>query len=542
MQRLAQSKKIGGGIEIGESIDEFRDSMERELLAEFDSKVSWQREAKLAIIRTFLTGIFSLQREGCMWWVFLGWPTWVGKTQLVKSFCEMLFWDATGFTMISGWKLKHPTNVSLFTGSEAGFIWYGNTPLFGDIRVHAPYNRAFKNNTLHPILKSVYAAINISVVLSDETEKMHPEITDALLSAMTDGAMEMSSGREIASKNEGIRHSINTDLRNTLFIFTSNIWEQDIARSKRSAIGFTDSSNSTWDHAMFLSQLEERFAPEFLGRMNHIVRCENASEEMILGVIAIHRKRINTALSPYYEGNLKIDISPAMQAEIVKRTQLDTEKSWLRPVVRMMEQVWDKMWLAIHNADAVFWHGFNWGNIIFDVHNGKTCIRLIKTRRAIEKIGINTPIDNDNLIQELVEKRISEQKKRVDTYMRLLSNYTPDFGDALKDIEKNLRENLGFKDEEIKTIRIKVFVDYHNATEKPSSSDEQLQPEDWTFEGTSLRALKWIISWLVKQWTNLAVIYDYIEGFMVRPIAQMELRYIAWYIQQQEMKRNIRIQ
>jgi hypothetical protein len=54
-----------------------------------------------------------------------------------------------------------------------------------------------------------------------------------------------------------------------------------------------------------------------------------------------------------------------------------------------------------------------------------------------------------------------------------------------------------------------------------------LEPDKGTFEKISLRALKKMILWLTKQRTNIAVIYDYIEWFIVRPITHSELSYIA---------------
>jgi hypothetical protein len=61
------------------------------------------------------------------------------------------------------------------------------------------------------------------------------------------------------------------------------------------------------------------------------------------------------------------------------------------------------------------------------------------------------------------------------------------------DLEKRLNINLGFKDEEIKMIKIKTLVTIHKASEKPTSPYEELEPDKGTFEKISLRALKKMI-------------------------------------------------
>lgn len=57
--------------EIGKDIDTLRESIRNTLLEEFDKEIAGQKEAKLAIIDTFLIGLFSLHRESCMGAIFL---------------------------------------------------------------------------------------------------------------------------------------------------------------------------------------------------------------------------------------------------------------------------------------------------------------------------------------------------------------------------------------------------------------------------------------------------------------------------------------
>lgn len=100
-----------------------------------------------------------------------------------------------------------------------------------DKRIHAGYLEAKKKNMLHPLIQG-REAINFSIVLVDEVEKAHPDIPNAFLNALQSGEMEMSSGKENTKSphSKDIEHTQVTDLKNTLFIFTSNIGEHSIKK------------------------------------------------------------------------------------------------------------------------------------------------------------------------------------------------------------------------------------------------------------------------------------------------------------------------
>ena len=38
--------------------------------------------------------------------------------------------------------MPHPSNIEKLTGSGAGYVGYGDTPIMSDIRVHAGYRKA----------------------------------------------------------------------------------------------------------------------------------------------------------------------------------------------------------------------------------------------------------------------------------------------------------------------------------------------------------------------------------------------------------------
>lgn len=139
-----------------------------------------------------MTGIYALNREGALGAIFLGGPTGVGKTQLVKTLAKMLFGDPNGFTRIGGEMLQHPTDVSLLVGATPGYKGYGEASIFSNTRLHSHYKQAQKAGKLHPIIKDNYRTQNMSIVLVDEAEKAHPKVLDAFLGAIQDGRIEVN--------------------------------------------------------------------------------------------------------------------------------------------------------------------------------------------------------------------------------------------------------------------------------------------------------------------------------------------------------------
>lgn len=90
-------------------------------------------------------------------------------------------------------------------------------------------------------------------------------------------------------------HSRETNLANTLFLFTSNVGEQQI-QQENTTIGFTQSQSADANAFRFQKELRRTFAPEFLGRMNRIVRCHAISEEHVHQAFQKHLGRFNARL------------------------------------------------------------------------------------------------------------------------------------------------------------------------------------------------------------------------------------------------------
>lgn len=523
--------------DITELFLESHKSITNALLGEFDARIAGQNEAKQAIISTLLTGIFALKRESALWAVFLWWPTWVGKTELVKALASILFGDANAYTGIQGELLKHPMDVAILTGAPPWYVGYGDIPRLSDKRLYRGYNSAVEWNTLHPLLRDIYWLQGLSIVLIDESEKAHIEIITSLLWALQDGKIEMNSA------GWSWWHSKVTNLHNTLFIFTSNIWESEIANGNRSHMGFTrNTQQQAWDDTTFRNRLEKHFPQEFIGRMNHIVRCHPLNETMAQQIMDISLAKINNSLSPYFGGNMLVEMTPEYRRMVVETNNDAIKKAWWRSIIRHMETVSEKVWFAIHQWDTILGKWFWWGKIVFDINpQWSPSISLVRADNKMKLLQVVSEWKRMDIVSETIDSVLGENRKMIETYMRLISNYDTAFYDAVKDLEWRLIENIGFTEEQIRQIRMAQFLNFHDNLAWPTSAYEQVTENNWTFDDFSTRAIKGIIAGLVRQNTAPGIIYEWIYNFVMRPLTPSELQFVWYYMLQQIMLRHAKI-
>ena len=102
------------------------------------------------------------------------------------------------------------------------------------------------------------------LVLFDELEKAHPDVSGILLQIMEEGELTDSTGRRVSFKN-------------AIVVMTSNIGGE----LKGDGLGFQPT-----DRAGQTDQLLSRhFTPEFLGRLDKIVHFSALQEDTVVGII-----------------------------------------------------------------------------------------------------------------------------------------------------------------------------------------------------------------------------------------------------------------
>ncbi len=167
--------------------------------------------------------------------VFVG-PTGVGKTLVAKSLAKFLFGTEDAILSIDMSEYSEKHSVSRLIGSPPGYVGYDEGGLLTEKVRRKPY----------------------LVVLFDEIEKAHADITNTLLQVLEEGRLTDAFGRKV-------------DFKNTIVIFTSNLGVREA--ENKSSLGFleSDSESNEASRNAVLEAVQSYFRPEFLNRVDEVV-------------------------------------------------------------------------------------------------------------------------------------------------------------------------------------------------------------------------------------------------------------------------------
>jgi len=198
--------------------------------------------------------------------VFMG-PTGTGKTETAKALSKHLGVKLVRFDM-SEYQEKH--SVSKLIGSPPGYV-------------------GFEENAGLLITK-IQESPNC-VLLLDEIEKSHPDVSTILLQMMDNGFITGSNGKQ-------------ADCRNLILIITTNAGAQD---AEKNAIGFGTQEQSYSDKA-----LKKFFAPEFRNRLDAVVTFGKLTKETMIKIVG---KFVIELRDQIKEKNVKLKVSTLVITE-----------------------------------------------------------------------------------------------------------------------------------------------------------------------------------------------------------------------------------
>ena len=173
--------------------------------------------------------------------VFMG-PTGVGKTELAKQLAVQLGVKLVRFDM-SEYQEKH--SISKLIGSPPGYVGY-------------------EDNAGGLLIDKIQENPNC-VLLLDEIEKAHPDVSSVLLQIMDNGKITGSNGKE-------------ADARNCTLILTTNLGAQE---AEKNAIGFNDSMTKDYEDV----DLKKFFTPEFRNRLDGVITFGKLSKEVMMKIV-----------------------------------------------------------------------------------------------------------------------------------------------------------------------------------------------------------------------------------------------------------------
>ena len=172
--------------------------------------------------------------------VFMG-PTGTGKTETAKQLAKNLGVKLVRFDM-SEYQERH--SVAKLIGSPPGYVGYE------------------ENNGI--LITQLQESPNC-VLLLDEIEKAHPDVSQILLQLMDNGKVTGSNGKV-------------ADARNCTLILTTNLGSH---KAEQNTIGFTKELSQEYED----TDLKQFFAPEFRNRLDGTITFAKLSKEVMMKIV-----------------------------------------------------------------------------------------------------------------------------------------------------------------------------------------------------------------------------------------------------------------
>lgn len=185
--------------------------------------------------------------------MFLG-PTGVGKTELTKALSEFLFQDVNAMTRIDMSEYMEKFSVSRLVGAPPGYVGYEEGGTLTEAVRRRPYQ----------------------VILFDEFEKAHRDVSNLLLQVLDEGRLTDSQGNLV-------------DFRNTVIIMTSNLGSEILA-----SLPEGEPSSSAEDGVLDVAR--SHYPPEFLNRIDELVLFNRLQRENIRSIVDIRLQEVQELL------------------------------------------------------------------------------------------------------------------------------------------------------------------------------------------------------------------------------------------------------
>ena len=212
--------------------------------------------------------------------LFLG-PTGVGKTETVRLLAQAIHGKPDAFCRIDMNTLAQEHYAAALTGAPPGYVGSKEgTTLFDIEAIQGSFSRP-------------------GIVLFDELEKASREVVRSLLNVLDSGQLTLSAG------------SRTIDFRNSLIFMTSNIGAHEawLARSRYQRGWRRWLGMRAIDDAQVLDDaLHRHFEPEFLNRIDRILRFERLDDQWLQALLDIELGKLDQRLA---RRGCRLMLSPA---------------------------------------------------------------------------------------------------------------------------------------------------------------------------------------------------------------------------------------
>lgn len=187
--------------------------------------------------------------------MFLG-PTGVGKTELCKKMAGFLFSTESAVLRFDMSEFQEKHTISRLIGSPAGYVGYEDAGQLTEAVRRKPY----------------------AVLLFDEFEKAHRDISTLLLQVLDEGFLTDAQGHKI-------------DFRNTMIVLTSNLGAEALVLDNTAG-----SEISPKVKQEVMDVVQHSYPPEFLNRIDEFIVFKRLSREALRDIVDIRLKELQGRL------------------------------------------------------------------------------------------------------------------------------------------------------------------------------------------------------------------------------------------------------
>ncbi|OAQ72633.1 AAA domain (Cdc48 subfamily) domain-containing protein [Pochonia chlamydosporia 170] len=213
---------------------------------------------------------------------FLG-PTGVGKTELCKKLAGFLFSTESAVVRFDMSEFQEKHTISRLIGAPSGYVGYDDAGQLTEAVRRKPY----------------------AVLLFDEFEKAHRDISALLLQVLDEGYLTDAQGHKV-------------DFKNTIIVLTSNLGA-DILVGQNQLHPYKESPDGEIDPSVrkaVMDVVAQAYPPEFLNRIDSFIIFKRLAQSAIRDIVDI---RLNELQQRLDDKRIKLTVPDAVKDWLAER-------------------------------------------------------------------------------------------------------------------------------------------------------------------------------------------------------------------------------
>ena len=257
-----------------------------------EKEIIGQKKAISQVAECLRRGFSSIREENRpVATMLLSGPTGVGKTELCRVLARELYGSRDAMIRLDMTEFMEKHTVARLIGAPPGYVGYEEGGKLTEAVRRRPY----------------------CLVLLDEVEKAHPDVTGILLQIMEEGVLTDSTGRRVS-------------FRNAIVVMTSNLGGEQ----RSDGLGFQPQGKE----GQTREALRRHFSPEFLGRLDAVVGFCALQQDTMTQIAQKYLCQLQERVSGL---GMELTLPEGLAAELAKESKKEGGARQIRRLVQ--EQV-----------------------------------------------------------------------------------------------------------------------------------------------------------------------------------------------------------